>query len=211
VKLGKDCTGLKVKPETAREGLVEMKIRCHVCNKLFEKDDKIYVHIKEKEHPNPVCHKECRNDPLTPEPEPEVSEKQLLSTDKRLLWLEKLGYDGPKDITEKKAEELNKVWCKKPTSSQLESELEETGYDGDIPETNQETMDLTHQILWIDVPITEGQKRKIKQICELIGEEGSTWPTNKWEASLLIDSLQEKARQMGRKVSRLNIGFWSDE
>ena len=61
-KLGKDCTGLEAELQTAQEGLVELDIHCHNCGIIFEKDDEIYVHTKEKENPNPVCHKKCRED-----------------------------------------------------------------------------------------------------------------------------------------------------
>jgi len=67
LKLGKDCTGLEAKPQTAQERLVELKIHCHNCGIIFEKDDEIYVHTKEKEYPSPVCHKKCREDLPKPE------------------------------------------------------------------------------------------------------------------------------------------------
>ena len=67
MKLGKDCTGLEAELQTAQEGLVELDIHCHNCGIKFEKDDEIYVHTKEKEHPNPVCHKKCRDGLPKPE------------------------------------------------------------------------------------------------------------------------------------------------
>ena len=93
----------------------------------------------------------------------------------------------------------------------LESDLKETGYDGPTPETNKETVDKIHGVDWRYEPITEGQREKIKQICELIGEKDFVVPTGKMEASLMIDRLREKAEQMGIDVPKLNIGFWSDE
>ena len=182
---------------------------CHICGGVFILNSLVNW------HPDPVfkgCHKECRDDLKKPEPKSEVSEKRLPPIEKRFLqFLEKVGYDGPKPSTGKKAEELWEVWKKKPTSKRLESDLKKTGYDGTTPETNNETLDKIHEIDWAGVPITEGQREKIKQICELIGEKDFDVPTGKMEASLMIDRLREKVEQMGIDVPKLNIGFWSDE
>ena len=193
----------------------EPKNTCHICGDVFVENEIINWHAGWSDgRPDDVfkgCCKKHQGSLAKPEPEPEVSEKLLPPTDRRLLFLKKLGYDSDKPCTGKEAERLMEVWKKKPTSKRLESDLKKTGYDGTTPETNNETLDKIHEIDWAGVPITEGQREKIKQICELIGEKDFVVPTGKMEASLMIDRLKVKAEQMGIDVPKLNIGFWSDE
>jgi hypothetical protein len=128
--------------------------------------------------------------------------RPLPPTEKGLRWLKKLGYDGPKPTTWSKAWELTEVWFNKPTSPQLESELRATGYDGPIPESNKETYSKINEKLWKNTPITEPQTIKIKQICALIGKPTGKLPTNKREASLLIDRLKAEAKKRGIDVPK---------
>ena len=172
MKLGKDCTGLEAEPQTAQEGLVELGIHCHNCGIKFEKDDEIYVHTKEKENPNPVCHKKCRED--LPVPKKSVE-------DIRYMWEEKdlkeniqgrehtrLGdsddekmVDYPvKDengdfvrfdrMSERQIEALNKMeerlarypWRSDPPTEKQLSALEYYGYKGPKPRTKGAASDL---------------------------------------------------------------------
>ena len=77
--LGEDCRGLEAKLGKATESLMKNGIRCHNCDKIFKKDDDIYVHEDDSFSTFPVCHKECRES--LPKPEPEVSEKHYDKTD----------------------------------------------------------------------------------------------------------------------------------
>jgi hypothetical protein len=85
----KDCTGLYSELQTAQESLVEMKIHCHICDDLIKKDDKICVHIKEKEYPNPVCHKKCREDLLEQKVKKEKKDGLALEEESERLALER--------------------------------------------------------------------------------------------------------------------------
>ena len=96
----KDCTGLYSKPDTAQENLVALEIRCHICTNLFKKDEEIYVHTKEKENPNPVCHKKCREDLSEPKVKKEKKDGLDLEEESERLAQEKFARENPELVRE---------------------------------------------------------------------------------------------------------------
>ena len=168
----KDCTGLYSELQTAQEHLVVLKLRCHICADLFKKNDEIYVHTKEKENPNPVCHKKCREDlPLPKKSVEDIGymreEKDLKeniqgrehtslgdSDDEKMVDYPVNDENGDfvrfDRMSEREIEALNKMeerlerypWRSDPPTEKQLSALEHYGYKGPKPRTKGAASDL---------------------------------------------------------------------